>query len=187
MKKLKREARSTKSRKLLFNRELSIYTWYSLIDLLFCFGEYVLHTQRQTQYFELLCVILNSAVFWYIEGDRLRPKHTLQGPVHLPCTFTRHLKNVKTGNGGVILRQTWVPCLVINFNMTLSLWLFVYRSWHIARFLAQHGSHVLNMTFDRYPCNSAGLQRRTQQTIRREMSFQGSKHHVWYKDTWWGP
>lgn len=77
-----------------------------MIDLLFCFSEYVLHTQRQTQYFVLLCVTLNSAVFQYIEGDRLRPKHTLQGPVHLSCTFTLHLKNVKTGNGGVILRQT---------------------------------------------------------------------------------
>ena len=49
----------------------------------------------------------------------------------------------------------------MNYNMTLSLYSlsvrFAFRSWHIARFLAQHGSYVLNMTFDRYGCNSAGL------------------------------
>ena len=121
-----------------------------------CFRHY-----RQAQFFVLLCVTMNSAVFKYIEGDRLRPKHTLQGSVHLSSTFTFHLKNVKTGNAGLMLRQKWVQCLVMNYNMTLSLYYlsvrFAFRSWHIARFLAQHGSHVLNMTFDRYGCNSAGL------------------------------
>lgn len=108
----------------------------------------MLQTQRQPVF---LHAIMNFRAIKYIVGLRSRLKHTSKVPCRsiLPIDFSLQ-KYSETGITGRQYNQTWLHCLIINSSTTLLcvlwLWLFVCSSWNIARFLAQHGPHVLNMT-----------------------------------------